>query len=164
MKIALKFGIIIFTLLFELLLGNILNFEMAKPDFMLIVIICLSFLSDYQEGILAGFTGGFIKDIFSVGFLGTHALIKTAIGYISSIIKERVFYQHLLWLIAGCYFLVTFLNNILIFYLLRSLYNDYVFINIFNKYTFLQAVINSILSPLIFLGIKKLLATVHRWK
>ncbi len=163
MKIWVKSGMIIITLLIELLLGSIMTFEMVKPDLMLIVIICISFLSDYQEGIVVGFAGGLVKDIFSVSFLGTHALVKTVIGYISGMIKERIFYQHLLWVITIITFLFTFLNNILIYLLLRSLYSNYVFITIFNKYVLLQAIINSIFAPLIFLGIKKILNYFHRW-
>ncbi|MFZ2330732.1 MAG: rod shape-determining protein MreD, partial [Atribacterota bacterium] len=100
MKIWIKAGIMIFTIILELLLGNILAFYTVKPDLILIVVICLSFLSDSQEGAIIGFAGGLLKDIFSVGLLGAHALVKTAIGYLSGIIRERIFYQHLLWLIA----------------------------------------------------------------
>ena len=163
MKIWIKAGIMIFTIILELLLGNILAFYTVKPDLILIVVICLSFLSDFQEGAIIGFAGGLLKDIFSVGLLGAHALVKTAIGYLSGIIRERIFYQHLLWLIAITTFIFTFLNNIFLYYLLKSLYSEYIFLIILKKYILVQASVNCILAPFIFISIKKLLTYVSRW-
>ena len=163
MKIWGKAGIIVFTLIIELVLANVLGFNAVKPDLMLIVVICLSFLSNSQEGIIVGFVGGLLKDIFSVSLLGTHALVKTTIGYLSGIIRERIFYQHLLWIITIATFFFTFLNNILIYYLLKSFYTDYTFITIFKKYIAIRATINCILAPLIYTGIKRLLIYFQRW-
>jgi rod shape-determining protein MreD len=163
MKIWGKAGIIVFTLIIELVLANVLGFNAVKPDLMLIVVICLSFLSNSQEGIIVGFAGGLLKDIFSVSLLGTHALVKTTIGYLSGIIRERIFYQHLLWIITIATFFFTFLNNVLIYYLLKSFYTDYTFITIFKKYITIRATINCILAPLIYTGIKRLLIYFQRW-
>ena len=77
MKIWGKAGIIVFTLIIELTLANVVSLNIAKPDLMLIVVICLSFLTNPQEGIVIGFVGGLLKDIFSVSLLGTNALVKT---------------------------------------------------------------------------------------
>lgn len=162
MRLWIKAGIIFFTLIIELIMANILAFDVVKPDLMLIVIICLSFLSNSEGGIIIGFTGGLAKDIFSVNLLGTHALVKTIIGYISGIIRERIFYQHLLWIITIVTFLFTFLNNILIYYLLESLHNDYNFIAIFMKHIVLQAIVNSILAPIIFISIRKICTYLQR--
>lgn len=163
MKIWVKAGLIVFTLIIELVLANVISFNTVKPDLMLIVVICLSFLSNPQEGIIVGFAGGLLKDIFSVSLLGTHALIKTTIGYFSGIIRERIFYQHLLWIITIATFFFTFLNNTLVYYLLKSFHTEYTFITIFKKYLIIQATINCILAPLIYTGIKRLLTYFQRW-
>jgi rod shape-determining protein MreD len=163
MKIWGKAGIIVFTLIIELTLANVVSLNIAKPDLMLIVVICLSFLTNPQEGIIIGFVGGLLKDIFSVGLLGTNALVKTTIGYLSGITRERIFYQHLLWIITVATFLFTFLNNIFIYYLLKSFHTEYTFITILKKYVVTKAIINSILAPFIYIGIKRLLTYFQRW-
>ena len=163
MKIWGKAGIIVLTLILELVLANIVNFNTVKPDLMLIVIICLAFLSNPQEGIVVGFAGGLLKDIFSVSLLGIHALVKTTIGYLSGIIRERIFYQHLLWIITIATFFFTLLNNTLVYYLLKSFHTDYIFVTILKKYLIIKAIINSALAPLVYIGIKRLLTYFQRW-
>ena len=163
MKIWGKAGIIVLALILELVLANVVSFNTVKPDLVLIVIICLAFLSNPQEGIIAGFAGGLLKDIFSVSLLGTHALVKTTIGYLSGIIRERIFYQHLLWIITIATFFFTFLNDIFIYYLLKSFHTDYTFITILKKYLIIKAIINSVLAPLAYIGIKRILTYFQRW-
>ncbi|MDD4364075.1 MAG: rod shape-determining protein MreD, partial [Atribacterota bacterium] len=70
MKICIKAGIILFTILLELLLSNFLVLNAIKPDLILIVVICMSLISGPEEGTAAGFIGGMLKDIFSVHYLG----------------------------------------------------------------------------------------------
>ncbi len=163
MKIWAKAGIIIITSFIELLLANILTSTTIKPDLMLIVVICLSFLSDVEGAIVIGFTGGLVKDIFSVNLLGANALVKTIIAYISGIIRERIFHQHIMWVVTIATFFFTFLNNFIKYYLLKSLFADYTFIEIFKNNIMIQGVLNCILTPFIFISIKKLLTSIQQW-
>lgn len=163
MKVWLKVGIIVFTQAIELLLVNIITFDAVKPDLMLITIICLSFLNGSEDGIIMGFTGGLLKDIFSVNLLGTNALVKMVIGYISGIIREKIFQQHLIWIVTIATFVFTILNNILIYYLLGVFYSNYDFTEAFRKYLLTHAIINSILAPFIFVNIRKVLIYMQRW-
>lgn len=158
-----KIGIIVFAQLIELLLVNIVNFDAVKPDLILTTIICLSFLYGSEDGIIMGFIGGLLKDVFSVNLLGTNALVKTVIGYISGIIREKIFQQHLVWIVTIATFLFTILNNILIYYLLGVFHGNYDFAEIFKKYLLTHAVINSILAPFIFISISKLSVYLQRW-
>ncbi|MBN2395453.1 MAG: rod shape-determining protein MreD [Candidatus Atribacteria bacterium] len=156
MKLLVKIGILVFALVVELILSNMLNFNTVKPDLVLIVVICLSFISTSEEGIIAGFLGGLLKDIFSVHLLGMNALVKTVICYLSGIIREKVFSQHLLWIVIISVFFFTIVNNGIIFLLLNALHTDYDFVGVLKKTTLIQAVINAILAPLILVGIQKL--------
>ena len=163
MKIWAKAGLLIVTIAVELVLANLLGIQAIRPDFMLIVVICLSFLSGTEEGVISGFTGGLLKDIFSVHVLGINALVKTVIGYLSGILREKIFYQHLLWLVAISTFIFTILNNLLTYLLLNSVHSNYHFAALVRNLTLIQAMINSILAPFIFLGIQKLFRYLARW-
>lgn len=162
--ILVKAGIIVFTLMIELVMANILNYDAVKPDLMLIVVICLSFISGAEEGMIAGFTGGLLKDIFSVHLLGINALVKTVIGYISGVIREKIFYQHLMWIVAIFTFIFTFMNNLIIYFLINALHPNYDFAIILKRFMLSQAIINSILAPLIFIGIRKIFVYIRRWR
>ncbi len=154
MKIWVKSGIIIIALILEMILANFLSHHIVKPDLVLIVVICFSFISGSEEGVVTGFAGGLLKDIFSIHLLGMNAMVKTIIGYISGIIKDRIFYQHLIWMVTISAFIFTILNNIIIYYLLHALHANYDFMILLKKVTLIQAMMNSIIAPFIFTGIK----------
>lgn len=162
MKLLVKAGILVSTLIVELVLVNLMDLNTVKPDLILIVVICLSFISSNEEGILAGFIGGLLKDIFSVHLLGINALVKTIICYLSGIIRGKIFYQHLLWLVAISTFVFTIFNNMMFFFLLNALYSNYDFAVILKKYILIQAIINTILAPPIFMGMQKLFNYLNR--
>ncbi len=156
MKFWLKTGVILLALASELVLANIVGLRNVKPDIILIVIICISFISGAENGIIAGFTGGLLKDIFSVHFLGINALVKTLIGYIAGVLRDKIFSQHIMWIVIISTFIFTIVNDLIVYFLLNALYSDYSFIVTLKKFILNQAVINSLLSPLIFIGIKKI--------
>ena len=163
MKLWAKAGIIIITISIELVIANLLGMNAIKPDFILIVVICLSFLSGSEEGVIVGFAGGLLKDIFSVHILGINALVKTVIGYLSGILRERVFHQHLLWLVAISTFVFTVINDLLVYFLLNALHSNYDFTVMVKNFILIQAVINTIFAPFFFLGIQKLFNYLNRW-
>jgi len=163
MKTIVKAVIIIVTLILELIISNILDINSIKPDLMLIVVICLSFIFGAQEGTVLGFTGGLLKDIFSVNLLGINALAKTVIGYFSGEIREKIFYQHLMWIVAIFTFAFTFINNIVVYFIMNALQTNYNFAIILKNTVLIQAIFNSILAPLIFIAIKKVFKFIQRW-
>jgi rod shape-determining protein MreD len=162
MKYWVKAGIVIIAIILESVLGNVLKIETVKPDLILITVICLSFLSSSEEGVIVGFAGGLLKDIFSINLLGTNALVKTIIGYLSGIIRERIFHEHLLGIITIATFFFTLFNNILIYLLLNALHSDYDFAIMARKFMLFQALLNCIIAPFVFLAIKKLLDYCQR--
>jgi len=163
MKLWTKAGIVIIALVTELALANILKFNIVKPDLMLIVVICLSFIFGTEEGVTVGFAGGLLKDIFSVHLLGINALVKTLIGFIAGVIREKIFSQHLMWVVTIFTFIFTFINNLIIYLLLNALQSNYNFAVILKGFFLNQAIINSLLAPFIFTGIKKIFLYLNRW-
>ena len=163
MKLWVKAVVVIAALMIELLLANIPGLNVIKPDLVLIVVICLSFISGAEEGLITGFAGGLLKDIFSVHLMGINALTKTLIGFIAGVIREKIFYQHLMWLVAISTFIFTFINNLIIYLLLNALYSNYDFTVILKGFILTQAIINTILAPFIFIGIRKLYTYFNRW-
>ena len=163
MKLWAKAVVVIAALMIELLLANIPGLNVIKPDLVLIVVICLSFISGAEEGLITGFAGGLLKDIFSVHLMGINALTKTLIGFIAGVIREKIFYQHLMWLVAISTFIFTFINNLIIYLLLNALYSNYDFTVILKGFILTQAIINTILAPFIFIGIRKLYTYFNRW-
>lgn len=162
MKLCVKAGIVIAALTIELVLANILGMNTIKPDLVFLVVICLAYIFGAEEGVLVGFTGGLLKDIFSVHFLGINALAQTIIGYITGIIKERIFYQHLMWVVAISAFVFTFVNNLIIYFILNALYSNYDFVIVLKNFALTQAIMNSILAPFVYIGIKKIFSYLHQ--
>lgn len=157
MKVWIKAGIIGITLAVEMILNHFLDIHVVKPDLVLITVISLSFILGAEEGVIVGFFGGFIKDIFSVHFLGLHAFVKTVIGYCVGMIREKIFNQHLIWLILIFTFLFTIINDFILYFLLNSLYTYHDFIHVVQKMTLLKAILNSLIAPFVFLGIKRIM-------
>ncbi len=163
MKICIKAGIILFTILLELLLSNFLVLNTIKPDLILIVVICMSLISGPEEGTAVGFIGGMLKDIFSVHYLGVNALVKTVIGYIAGLTREKIFPQHLMWIVVISTFVFTLANNMAVYFILKALHTDYDFSNILQNIIFSQAILNCVLSPFVFVGINKIFTYGKRW-
>ena len=156
MMLLVKAGIILITMAIELLFASIVEIDVIKPDFILIVVICISFISGAEEGTIFGFAGGLLKDIFSVHFLGINALTKTLIGYVAGTIREKIFSHHIIWIAAISAFVFTVINNVMTYFLLKSLYSNYNFDANFKNITITQALINAIVLPLFFIGINKI--------
>jgi len=163
MKLLAKTGIVLVALLIEFVLASILGINTVKPDLILIVVICMSFISGTEEGTIVGFAGGLLKDVFSVHYLGINALVKSLIGYIAGVIRERIFSQHIMWVVAISTFIFTFINNMIIYFLLNALHSNYDFAMIIKNFVLSQAIMNSILSPFLFIGIKKIFTYLSRW-
>lgn len=53
----------------------------GTPDALLVIIICLALLRGSVAGAVAGFAGGLLVDIATLGTLGVSALLLTVVGY-----------------------------------------------------------------------------------
>jgi rod shape-determining protein MreD len=155
-KILLKVGIIVTALLIQLTLLNLFTIQGLKPDLILLVVLIFSLLKGAEEGTVSGFASGLLQDIFSTGLLGVNALVKTVIGFISGILKEKIFTEHILFLIPIITFVVSISQSILMLLILHAFGIEYSMVWSLKKIVLPEALYNSLLSPFVFLGIKKL--------
>ena len=116
MKILLKGAIIVVALLIQLTLINSITILGLKPDLILVVVVIFSLLKGEKEGTISGFASGLLQDIFSTGLLGINSLAKTVIGFTCGILKEKIFHEHILFMIPVITFIASFMQSILIFH------------------------------------------------
>ena len=156
MKILLKSAIIVVALLIQLTLINSITILGLKPDLIMVVIVVFSLLKGEKEGTISGFASGLLQDIFSTGLLGINALAKTVVGFICGILKEKIFHEHILFLIPVVTFIASFIQSILVFLLLRAFGIEYGLAWSLKEVALPEALYSSLLSPFIFLAINKL--------
>ena len=53
----------------------------AEPDLLLVTIVCLALVSGSIPGAVAGFAGGLLVDVMTLGTLGTSSILLTLAGY-----------------------------------------------------------------------------------
>ena len=162
MKILLKGAIIVVALLIQLTLINSITILGLKPDLIMVVVVVFSLLRGEKEGTISGFASGLLQDIFSTGLLGINALAKTVIGFTCGILKEKIFHEHILFLIPVITFIASFIQSILIFFLLRTFGIEYNLIWSLKQVALPEALYSSLLSPFIFLVINKLFQLLER--
>jgi len=156
MKILLKGAIIVVALLIQLTLINSITILGLKPDLIMVVVVIFSLLKGEKEGTISGFASGLLQDIFSTGLLGINALVKTVIGFTCGILREKIFHEHILFLIPVITFIASFIQSILIFFLLRTFGIEYNLIWSLKQVALPEALYSSLLSPFVFLAINKL--------
>ncbi|MBA7585768.1 rod shape-determining protein MreD [Candidatus Atribacteria bacterium 1244-E10-H5-B2] len=156
MKILLKGAIIVVALLIQLTIINSITILGLKPDLIMVVVVVFSLLKGEKEGTISGFASGLLQDIFSIGLLGMNALAKTAIGFTCGMLKEKIFHEHILFIIPVITFIASFMQSILIFLLLRAFGIEYNLAWSLKQVALPEALYSSLLSPFIFLAINKL--------
>ena len=161
MKILLKAAIIVIALLIQLTLINSITILGLKPDLIMVVVVVFSLLKGEKEGSISGFASGLLQDIFSTGILGINALAKTVIGFTCGILKEKIFHEHILFIIPVITFISSFMQSILIFLLLRAFGIEYNLAWSLKQVALPEALYGSLLSPFIFLAINKLFQMIE---
>ena len=156
MKILLKSAIIVVALLIQLTLINSITILGIKPDLIMVIVVVFSLLRGEKEGAISGFASGLLQDIFSTGLLGINSLAKTVIGFICGILKEKIFHEHILFLIPVITFIASITKSILVFLLLRAFGIEYGLAWSLKEVALPEALYSSLLSPFIFLAINKL--------
>jgi rod shape-determining protein MreD len=160
MKILLKGAIIVVALLIQLTLINSITILGLKPDLIMVVVVVFSSLKGAKEGTVSGFASGLLQDIFSAGLLGINALVKTVIGFTCGIVKEKIFHEHILFIIPVITFIASFMQSIIILLLLRAFGTEYNLAWSLKQVALPEALYSSLLSPFIFLAINKLFQTI----
>jgi len=156
MKILLKSAIIVVALVIQLTLINSVAILGLKPDLIMVVVVVFSLLKGEKEGAISGFASGLLQDIFSTSLLGINALVKTVIGFTCGILKEKIFHEHILFIIPVITFISSFIQSILISLLFRAFGIEYNLAWSLKQIVLPEALYSSLLSPFIFLAITKL--------
>ena len=162
MKILLKGAIVVVALLIQLTLINSITILGLKPDLIMVVVVVFSLLKGEKEGSISGFASGLLQDIFSIGLLGMNALAKTVVGFTCGILKEKIFYEHILFFIPVITFVASFMQSILMFLLLHAFGIEYNLVWSLKQLALPEALYSSLLSPFIFLAINKLFQLSER--
>jgi rod shape-determining protein MreD len=53
----------------------------AEPDLLLVTIVCVALVAGSLPGAIAGFAGGLVVDVMTLGTLGTTSIVLTLAGY-----------------------------------------------------------------------------------
>jgi rod shape-determining protein MreD len=162
MKDIFKGLLVIVALLIQLTILNLFTLQGIKPDLILVVIIVFSLLKGEVEGSIIGFFSGLLQDIFSVGLLGVNAFIKTSVGFFCGLLKERMFAEHILFIIPLLTLFITVFKSMVLYLVLHAfgMETNTLFWNL-KQIVIPEALYNGLLSPFIYLGIKKYLQIIE---
>lgn len=68
--------------------------QLAKPDLLLILIVFFALSSTPLAGALLAFLSGYMMDIFSGSIFGIHTLSKTAVFFLTILVKDRFYVKN----------------------------------------------------------------------
>lgn len=66
------------------------------PNFMLILVVSIALMRGQVEGMMVGFFGGLLLDIFSGGAIGVYALLYTVMGYLNGYFNKLFYHGNVL--------------------------------------------------------------------
>ncbi len=82
--------LLVVTILLQVALAQEVNVGGVKPDFILVVTVCLALYEGPTRGAVFGFWGGLMEDVFTTGFMGVSALTKTLAGFFAGELQNRI--------------------------------------------------------------------------
>lgn len=126
------------------------------PDLLLLVVVNYAFIQGSFEGSLTGFFGGLFQDLVSTQALGINAFAKTLVGYLSGLI-EKTISGGTLFLLVAITFAASLFNGFIYMGFLFLLGEALPFKGAFFGIILPSGLYNSLLSPLVYLILKKLL-------
>lgn len=87
----LKIGVILAAAFFESSLSNFWTWNGARPDFVLLLVVSSGLLEGPGAGLINGAVGGIFLGLFSDSPSGIFLLSYGVIGWISGLIRERIY-------------------------------------------------------------------------
>ena len=124
-------------------------------DFLLVIVVSISFFIGPLRGEIIGFITGFVVDIISGGLLGISSFAYTVLGYGSGYFGRRI-YSNYYVISVFIVFISTFVKAIILT-LIGAIFIKPGYFGFFTHgRVFLEAILNSILAPLFFLIISKI--------
>jgi len=112
--------IIILVLVFQ---GSFLSYFFAQgrmPDLVLVIVLCLTFLTDEKKGMLIGIIAGFLQDIIFGPLLGVFSLAKMLAAFLAGLISREIYKDQIIGPTLAV-FLLTIFHEAVVF-LLVSLF------------------------------------------
>ncbi len=91
-----------------------------KPDLLLVVIVCFSFLWGEKKGLIMGIIAGLLQDVFLGPALGFFALAKMLSAYLSGLVSREIYKDQIIGPMVTVFF-ATILHELII-YALVSIY------------------------------------------
>jgi rod shape-determining protein MreD len=92
----LKIGVILAAAFIESSLSDFLTWNGARPDFILLLVVSSGLLEGPGRGLVSGAAGGIFLGLFSDYPSGIFMLSYGVIGWISGLIRERIYTDTLL--------------------------------------------------------------------
>ena len=127
----------------------------VSPDFLLIFIALAGFITGPLPGVITGFLTGIISDIFSGGLLGLSAFAYTVAGYLSGLAGARIYGRNII--VAVLLLFVMTVVKALLLSMFAALFLEPGYFGLFSQgRVFLQAVMNCVLTPLLYYIIMKI--------
>jgi len=106
-------GLIFLSLVIQTTALAELSHQLAKPDLLLIITVYLGLSSNPLAGAILVFLSGYLMDIFSGSIFGVQTFSKTAIFFLTILIKDRFYVESPLFQ-AGTIFLFSIIEGFFI--------------------------------------------------
>ncbi len=107
-------ALLVVSFLVQTTLASEISIAGIKPDFILVVTVCLAVFEGPGRGAVFGFWGGFLEDMVSSAVMGVSSLSKVIVGYLAGELKNRMVSASVL-LPALAVLLFSVLNELLKF-------------------------------------------------
>jgi rod shape-determining protein MreD len=133
----------------------------VSPDFLLVAICLAAFILGPIPGQIIGFIVGLIIDIISGGLLGISAFTFSIVGYGVGVVGQKVYGNNILITIT-ILFVVTLIKASILS-MLAAIFLEPGYFGYFSQgKIFLEAVLNSLVAPILFIIITKIEGRVKR--
>lgn len=124
------------------------------PDLILILVVSFAFLKGSKAGMMAGFIGGLLEDIFLAHSLGIQALSKMLIAYLIGLTEKKVFKENPMISVVGITF-ATMMDHLLTFFLYQSFDLNRIDFMVAQRLFWPELVYNALLAPMIYILLYK---------
>ena len=141
------------TILESTLLVKIAIFKGVVPDLALCILVYSAFVNGTMTGQVSGFFSGLARDFLSGAPLGLNCLVRTLIGALAGIFKGAFFLDFFLIPVILC--TLATIAKALIYFVLSLIIVTVPVYSLTSPIFWIEAGLNAISSPLLFLLLKK---------
>lgn len=143
----------IFALVFQIILSNYFVYGGFGINILLLLTVEVALIKGSYEGTATGFITGLVEDILEMGILGANSFVRVFVGFMVGFIKNKFDVGNVIFQVMIT-FLVFVIHGLSI-YVIKAIFN-YPLPLI--KSIIINACINSILAPFIYLLVRKTIA------